>query len=122
MFPEKKIYLLYLPLSGGIYHYEVFPMVYVTVTYFVKEENHEEFFKAAQPLIEKTRQEPGCIFYELVKSEDHKDNLYFVEKWESRWHSRVQHCQSDHVKEYGPNLAKLTYQDGFPLVMDVPES
>lgn len=61
--------------------------------------NHEHLDTALSEfkvLVEKTRAEDGCVFYDLVQEEGSNDWL-MVEKWESKQHWEA-HDVSDHVK------------------------
>jgi quinol monooxygenase YgiN len=44
----------------------------------------EDVKKAAEPLLEATRKENGCISYDLYQSVSDPDQMTFVEEWESR--------------------------------------
>ncbi|KQN54809.1 antibiotic biosynthesis monooxygenase [Erwinia sp. E602] len=52
-------------------------------------------------LVEKTRQEPGCISYELFT--DHRDpgHFIFIESWPDRA-ALDAHCQSEHFTRLVP--------------------
>jgi quinol monooxygenase YgiN len=75
-------------------------MVYVIATLTVKPEMKAELFSSAKDCIAATRQEKGCISYELFESTLDPNKLVFVEEWESPECLPV-HSKSDHMKAFG---------------------
>lgn len=59
-------------------------MIYVVATLTVAPEQREELIAAAQPCIAATRQEPGCISYDLTASTTDAGTAIFVERWQTR--------------------------------------
>ncbi|MGL4986033.1 MAG: nitroreductase family protein [Treponemataceae bacterium] len=87
-------------------------MLRVVVPVLVKDGKKAEFLKTAETLIEKSRNEKGCIEYLLVDTG--KDNeLYFIEKWETHEDLQV-HAKASHSVEYQSLLNPLKQQD-FPV-------
>lgn len=59
-------------------------MIYVVATLTIKPGTNADLLEAAKPCIEGTRNEPGCISYDLNQSQTDKNTMVFVERWESR--------------------------------------
>ncbi len=59
-------------------------MIYLIATLKIKPGSLPEFIDAAKTCIDATRQEPGCISYDLTQSQTDPDTLYFVENWENQ--------------------------------------
>ncbi len=49
-------------------------------------------------LLEPTRQEKGCIKYELFQNQDDPTDFTFMEEWQDR-ESLQQHLGSDHIQQ-----------------------
>jgi quinol monooxygenase YgiN len=75
-------------------------MVYVIATLTVKPEMKAELFAAAKECIAATRQEKGCVSYELFESTIDPNKLVFVEEWESA-DLLPNHSKSDHMRAFG---------------------
>ena len=75
-------------------------MVYVIARLTVKPEMKAELFSAAKDCIAATRQEDGCISYELFESTADPNKLVFVEQWRSA-ECLPLHSKSDHMKAFG---------------------
>ncbi|MEW6768044.1 MAG: antibiotic biosynthesis monooxygenase family protein [Pseudomonadota bacterium] len=75
-------------------------MVYVIATLTVKPDMRAELIAAAKPAIEATRQEEGCISYDLFESTHTPDKMVFVEEWESADRLPI-HSKSDHMRAFG---------------------
>ena len=52
-----------------------------------------------EKLVQPTRQEPGCIQYDLHQNNDHPGHFLFFENWESR-ESWQAHMASAHLARY----------------------
>lgn len=59
-------------------------MIYVIATLTVAPEKRDELIAAAQACIRATRQEPGCISYDLTASTTDPGAAIFVERWKTR--------------------------------------
>lgn len=57
-----------------------------------------EFLVRIQDLITKSRQESGCIFYDLMQDVEHKNILCFIEEWESK-EALDKHFETPHFKD-----------------------
>jgi len=58
-------------------------------------------------LVEPTRQETGCITYELLQNIKRPIDFTFVEEWTSEAALEA-HANSDHLKAVGPKLRPIT--------------
>lgn len=56
-------------------------MIYVVATLELKPNSFDAAVKAATPCVEETRQEDGCISYDLHQDVMDKSKLVFVERW-----------------------------------------
>ncbi len=75
-------------------------MIYVIATLTIKPETRAELLAAAQNSIAATRNEHGCIAYDLYENVADATKLVFVERWEST--DRLEpHRKSDHMRTFG---------------------
>ena len=75
-------------------------MIYVIARLNVKPDMKTALLAAAKDCIAATRQEKGCISYELFESVIDPDKLVFVEEWESADYLPA-HSKSDHMRAFG---------------------
>jgi len=75
-------------------------MVYVIATLTVKPEMRANLIAAARDAIAATRNEQGCISYDLHESVDDPNKLVFLEEWTSADCLPV-HSKSDHMRTFG---------------------
>lgn len=66
----------------------------------LKSGQKESFILEAQDLITATREENGCISYELYSSTEHTDVLMMFEIWENM-ECLNSHIKTDHYKKFG---------------------
>ncbi len=59
-------------------------MLYVIATLTIQPGSCDTVFQHALPCIEATRQETGCISYDLTQSLTDPDTLIFVERWKDK--------------------------------------
>lgn len=71
----------------------------IVVNYTFKPEYKDELIKTFETMVDATRKEPGCIYYDL--HQDINDSLKFVllEYWKTK-EDLDQHIASAHFKEY----------------------
>ena len=81
-------------------------MIIVTATITAKSGNRNEIISKSKDLIKATRQEAGCISYELLASTEDEDVLIMFERWE-KMESLEKHMQTDHFKSFGPSIKEL---------------
>jgi quinol monooxygenase YgiN len=80
--------------------------VTVIATFQANPGKEVELQKALTSLIARTRQEPGCINYDLHVSAEYPSRFLFHETWTSRAHLDA-HLQSEHVKVMFPRVSEL---------------
>lgn len=71
----------------------------------------DAFIEAAQPCIQATRAEAGCILYELYASTEDADKLMYYEHWRSR-EALDQHMASEHMKAFAKVKRERGLQSG----------
>lgn len=81
-------------------------MIYVIATLTVAAEQRDALIAAAQPCIAATRQEAGCISYDLTASTTDGGTAIFVERWESREHLQA-HFGTPHMATWREASGKL---------------
>ncbi len=81
-------------------------MVRVVAHIPAKPEKVEEVKSLLRSLIEPTRQETGCLRYELWQNTKDPSDLTFVEEWTSA-EALEQHLEADHVTSVLGKLAGL---------------
>ena len=77
-----------------------------------KRETVSEVRELLRGLVEPTRNESGCISYELLQNTKDPTDFTFVEEWESEA-ALESHAASDHLKAIGPKLQ--------PVVAEAPD-
>jgi len=81
-------------------------MITIIAKSVIKNGMKENFRQIARELIIKSREEEGCISYDLFEDMDNEDNLVFIEKWKDQ--NAIQlHNESKHFRDIIPRLAKL---------------
>lgn len=72
----------------------------ILVSYTTKPNQRSAFINAITPsgILEKIRQEDGCLCYNYYSSEQDGNVLLLVEKWTSEEHQKV-HLQQPHMKK-----------------------
>ena len=80
--------------------------IHFVVKMSVAPENVEVFKALAAPLVEKSRQEEGNIFYTLSVSKKDPCQLTFLECWKDK-EAIAFHNETDHFKETLPKLLSL---------------
>ncbi len=61
--------------------------------------NGDVVFTELKKLLEPTRKEDGCYFYDLHRDNEDSEFFVYYEKWESEAHLDA-HMQTPHIKEY----------------------
>jgi len=78
--------------------------VAVVVNHKLKEGKLEEFVEYMQEMIKLTKQEDGCIAYDLYAEEGNTTECIMVEMWENREKLNA-HLESDHFNVFIPGGA-----------------
>ena len=74
-------------------------MIYVVATSHVKPDQRDAFIKGAKECIATTRQEKGCILYDLHESITDPSRFVFVEQWE-KMEDLMAHGANAHMKPW----------------------
>ncbi|WP_066272541.1 putative quinol monooxygenase [Hydrogenophaga palleronii] len=69
-------------------------------------------------LVEKTRQEPLCLGYELCVDQKDPGHFVFIELWPDRA-ALDAHCRTEHFQRLVPQIDHHQRQPGTFLLMDV---
>jgi len=72
-------------------------MIYLVATLTIKPGSLPDFIDDAKTCIAATRNEPGCISYDLHQSQTDENTLVFVERWESQ-EALDGHFNAEHFK------------------------
>ena len=59
-------------------------MIYIIATIFIKPGSLEQVLPLAKTCIDATRQEEGCLSYDLHQSVTDENTLVFVERWKDQ--------------------------------------
>lgn len=81
-------------------------MIYLISTAHLKPGTRERCLAPARVCIEASREEPGCIAYDLNLSVSDPDRMVFVEIWETRA-ALDAHFQTAHFKAWRAAIADL---------------
>ncbi|WP_353151971.1 putative quinol monooxygenase [Pollutimonas bauzanensis] len=92
-------------------------MLKVIAQDFIAPDKIDEVAPLYRELIEKTRQEPHCISYELCINEKDPGHFVFIEEWPDRA-ALDAHCQTEHFQRLVPLINKHQVREGTVLLMD----
>lgn len=81
-------------------------MIKVTAKFVLKPGAFDEAYQLAEELIAITRQETGCVQYDLAQSVNDENILFIFEAWENQAVLDV-HSASAHFARLVPQLAAL---------------
>ena len=84
-------------------------MLYVIARLVIEPGSLGDVIKAASPCLKATREEVGCISYDLYVDATDETRLAFVERWESRA-ALEGHFRAPHLKAWR--------EAGFPIASD----
>ncbi|MGM9904506.1 hypothetical protein A5844_000608 [Enterococcus sp. 10A9_DIV0425] len=56
-------------------------MIVINATFIIKEEKRNEFLAAINELIAATKQEDGCLYYQLYESTNQENEFVMIENW-----------------------------------------
>ena len=74
-------------------------MIYINATLTIKSGSRDLLLQAAEPCILATREEPGCIRYDLTANVLDENQLVFVEIWKTRADIDL-HFERPHMKTW----------------------
>ncbi|MFL0198484.1 putative quinol monooxygenase [Clostridium sp. WILCCON 0269] len=86
-------------------------MIKIVASSIIKEGQKEKYLQLTKELIEKSRQEVGCISYGLFQDINDDSILAFIEEWQDA-EAVQQHNNSEHFKRIVPVLAELLIGTG----------
>ena len=92
-------------------------MLKVIAQDFIKPEHIDRVLPFYKELVEKTRQEPDCIAYDLFTDRHHSGHFVFIEEWPDQA-ALDRHCQSEHFTRLVPLIDSLQEREGAFLFMD----
>jgi quinol monooxygenase YgiN len=93
-------------------------MWYVIGRIRLKPGRRAAFLEAAKPLIDATRQEPGCIFFETAVSPDDPDGMLVAHCYRDEA-AHTAHLETAHVRAFRPRFeADLLTADYEDIVSD----
>src|SRR5690606_4344887 len=92
-------------------------MLKVIAQDFIKPEFVDQVLPLYRELLEKTRQEPLCIAYELFIDQKDPGHFIFIEQWPDRA-ALDAHCATEHFQRLVPQIDQYQRQPGTFLLMD----
>ena len=81
-------------------------MITIVVNIKVKENKKSDFLKTIRALIHDSREEEGCISYELYENKNDEFSFVLIEYWISQ-DSVDLHNKTEHFITIGPKLREL---------------
>lgn len=81
-------------------------MIRIIAEHIIKKECIEQYHQLAEELVEKSRQEAGCVSYELEQSREDERVHAFVEVWAGQ-EAIDSHNDTEHFKRIIPQLGQL---------------
>ncbi len=81
-------------------------MIVLIAKNVVAEKNEAKFLQLAKKMVEETRKEAGCIYYDFVRDTNEKGVFYFVEKYVDQAAVDA-HNQSVYFQTYIPRMREL---------------
>lgn len=92
-------------------------MLKVIAQDFIKPEDIEIVLPLYRELVEKTRQEPLCIAYDLFEDRKDPGHFIFIEEWPDRA-ALDTHCRTEHFTRLVPLINAHQRQDATVILMD----
>ncbi|MCB5185554.1 antibiotic biosynthesis monooxygenase [Methylobacillus gramineus] len=84
---------------------------------FIKPEYIDQVMPLYIELVEKSKQEPLCIAYDLFINQKDPGHFIFIEEWPDKAALDL-HCQTEHFKLLVPKINQLRREEGTFLLMD----
>ena len=85
-------------------------MITIVAKFDVKEDKVDSFFRIAKELVEKTREEKGCISYVLHQDSSNCKIISFIEEWEDM-NAIKKHNAAEHFLALVPQLEAMRETD-----------
>ncbi len=95
-------------------------MLKVIAQDFIRPDRLAEVAPLYRELVEKTKQEPLCISYDLLIDQKDPSHFVFIEEWPDRA-ALDAHCASEHFKRLVPLINVHQRKEGTFLLMDMFE-
>lgn len=92
-------------------------MLKVIAQDFIKPESVSLVLPLYRELVDKTRQEPLCIAYDLFVDEKDPGHFVFIEEWPDRA-ALDAHCRTEHFTRLVPSIDAHQRQPGTYILMD----
>lgn len=80
--------------------------VFVVAHVYAKPENKDAMFALFEKLVAATREEPGCIKYDLHQDLSDETHFTFIEEWQST-EALQSHFQTSHFKANGAAIKDM---------------
>lgn len=91
-------------------------MLKVIAQDFIKPQHLDKVIPLYQELVEKTRQEPLCVSYDLYIDEKDPGHFIFIEEWPDRAALDL-HCQTEHFQRLVTQINQYQRQEGTFILM-----
>ena len=85
-------------------------MIRVVATLTINPDKFEEVMTIATELVRLTREEKGCVNYDLVQSIEEAHQLALIEAWETK-EDLDAHCETEHFLELLPQIGTLCSEE-----------
>ncbi|KZX14924.1 putative quinol monooxygenase [Methanobrevibacter filiformis] len=85
-------------------------MIFVLAKMVIKNSRNNEFLKATENLIEKTRLETGNISYNLYADTEENNVFMMVEQWENN-ELLDKHLNTDHFKDFEEEVKDILAEE-----------
>ena len=85
-------------------------MIHILAQFSVKEDKVSEFIELCKELVKESRQEEGCVAYNLEQNREKDNHFVFVEQWKSERDIEI-HNASKHFTKIVPMLIELCEKD-----------
>ena len=84
-------------------------MIIITARVQCKPGTEDEFIAAANEVVAKTLEEPGCLAYSCLRDVADASKFMFVEEWADR-DALKQHFGTEHLRQFGEKAAHAFLQ------------
>ena len=89
----NKILIFFINETGGLL------MITINVLLKVKAEKEQDYLAFLDDMVQKSRQDDGCLFYDHFRNVKHHNEYIIVENWADD-ESVEKHNQSTHLKTF----------------------
>lgn len=92
-------------------------MITKKVIFIAKKNNIQELKSLLKIMVESSKQEQGCIFYEIYQTKEKQDTFVVIETWEDE-NSLKGHQKSSHYLNYKSKFEEFT-KDKFSEELEI---